>query len=104
MIDAATETWAAVVGCPREALDGGRYQLRHPGEHAQGYSHLEEPTCRIVDTYRAIWFDTVTSEVFEGCVDEEVTLATGIVAVRLLNAGASMPLSLSLIDEEGSRS
>jgi hypothetical protein len=95
VIDAATETWAAVVGCPREALDGGRYQLRHPTSDAQGYSHLEEPVCRIVDTYRAIWFDTITSEVFEGCFDEAVSLATGIQAIRLLNAGAPMPLSIS---------
>ena len=101
VIDAATKTWAAVVGCPGEALTG-QYQLRQSDKFGQGYSHLDEPHCRIVDTYRSIWFDTITSEVFEGVLDEEVSLATGIEAVRLLNAGVPMPLSISMIHEQDS--
>jgi hypothetical protein len=99
MIDAATQTWAAVVGCPDWALTG-RYQLRQVGNDGMGYSHLQDPWCRIVDTHRSIWFDTITSEVFEGCLGEEVSLAIGIEAVRLLNEGAPMPLNISEIRED----
>jgi hypothetical protein len=99
VIDAATQTWAAVVGCPGSALTG-QYQLRQPGDLEMGYSHLEDAQCRIVDTHRSIWFDTVTSEVFEGVLNEEVSLETGIEAVRLLNEGAPMPLNISEIHED----
>jgi len=95
----ATEAWAAVVGCPAEALIG-QYQVRPPGKEGMGYAHLESPQCRIIDTHRSMWFDTITSEVFEGVVDEEVSLEGGVEAVRLLNAGASMPLSLSQLYED----
>jgi hypothetical protein len=99
VIDAATQTWAAVVGCPGSALTG-QYQLRQPGDLEMGYSHLEDAQCRIVDTHRSIWFDTITSEVFEGCIGEEVSLRAGIEAVRLLNEGAPMPLNISEIHED----
>lgn len=99
VLDPATQTWASVVGCPPEAL-AGRYQLRESCEGGHRFTNLRDVQCRIVDTHRSIWFDTITSEVFEGVLNEEVSLEAGIEAVRRLNMGMPMPLSLTEIHED----
>lgn len=97
MIDAATQVWVAVSGCPASALIG-RYQLRQSDREGHGYTNLQADLCRIVDTHRDFRFDDVTREVFPPL--DEVTLPVGVEAVRLLNDGRSMPLDIDWVRED----
>lgn len=93
----ATEAWAAVVGCPPEALSG-RYQLRQ-ARLESGNAHLLDGGSGVVviDTSQPPGFDDLTRFALGM---EQTSLAIGVEAVRQLNLGYSMPLDLNWIHED----
>lgn len=92
------EAWAAVVGCPAEALSG-RYQLRPTRLEDGANGHLLDGSAGviIVDTSQLTGFDDFTRSAL-GL--EHTSLAIGVEAVRQLNLGYTMPLDLDWIHED----